>query len=186
MKSKILQFSFNVLLIFSILSCFRESVNPSKLELPPITKTGENTFGCMIGNEIWTANSPGGCFNCSSNPFGIVEYDNFGPWIIVIGAENSHENVIDENINITVLYEDFIQVGDKIMFNSSEDFRTQITFQDQKSGKYLESDSTTQGHIIFNRLDFEEGIASGTFEVTITNHNNVVTINDGRFDVMLY
>jgi hypothetical protein len=52
MKTKIYKLSMIILLffLFAAGSCEKEDEAP---QLPPVTQTGEDTFGCLVNGEAW-------------------------------------------------------------------------------------------------------------------------------------
>ncbi len=181
MKTTILLFGLFLLLQTG---CNKEDV--FKPTLPPITQTGENTFGCFIDGNLLTPRSgtgwqgipdPGMIFlgttsmiynelrvrDFKSGNFGILKLhiDNLdinGEGSFIINESNCEDgNNANPNINITCrLFDNW--------YCSIEN----------------------GGTLIITRYDFDNGIVSGTFSCTAVNKddpNDVIEITEGRFDI---
>lgn len=168
-------------------SCWEE-VHPDYLQLPDITETGENTFGCLINGEIWAANGPPGCFYCGPNPSARVDYSyiydtssiGYRPDYLYLGARNSYQDIISQKIQIVLIIDYTFNVGDPILLN---DPSVRFEFLDEQNNCWLESDSTTNGFLQINRYDVDEGIVSGIFEASLSDSCTTVEITEGRFDL---
>ena len=167
-------------LIFSLLSLFfvlqscknDDDNNCQGIEcLPPVTQTGEGTFGCLVNGEPFIDNS--GFFNCfyqlvdGEYYFGISAEDNVeGIRQIFIGSNESQielSNIINLNPDISGNFYGGLNIN-----NLGGTLRT----------------NDLGGTIIFNEFTTNPNVVSATFEFTITNPNTGITyeITEGRFD----
>ena len=169
-----------LLLICLLSSCGWESVEPDKLVLPPVTRTGQETFGCFVNNEIWAANGGPGCWNCGPNPKARTDGNHR---IVYFGARNEHEEQIAQNINFTFFANNNFEVNKAIDFGNADSTYLRLVFRDELTGCYLESDSLTEGSLTVTRFDTDAGILSGTFEAELMGECDTIVINDGRFDL---
>jgi hypothetical protein len=165
-----------------------ESWNP---ELPPITQTGANTFGCKINGEIMIPRD-----SRKSQLGGIptgVEYgsDTNYDWIESSDKYTSRGGVTFKLPNIQNLgvgeYEVKTVKGAISILLDGSFLNTNITYM----GAIYYSDSPTSGYssiegtgkIIITRYDDE--VISGTFYCKLKNDidpNAIIEITEGRFD----
>ncbi|MGK7391245.1 MAG: hypothetical protein ACNS60_12895 [Candidatus Cyclobacteriaceae bacterium M2_1C_046] len=166
-------------------SCWEE-IHPDHLQLPDITETGENTFGCLVDGEIWAANGPPGCFHCGPNPYARVFFSyvndtsEYHPDYLYVGARNSYQGIISQEIGIVLILDNSFTVGNPIEISSP---MIRLEFMDEKNNCRLESDSTTNGFLQINRYDIDDGIVSGIFEAFLSDSCKTVVITEGRFDL---
>ena len=182
----VLLWTASIITLLSFEACWEE-VHPDKLELPKITTTGENTFGCLIDGEIWAANGAPSCTFCGPNPGARVDHlyysnvaDTFSD-MLSLGARNAYKDLIAQELSISFTLTDTYILGDTI--NAGSTRWTGINFYDELNKCYIESDSTTSISIIVNRYDREVGIVSGTFSGELTDSCRALSISDGRFDL---
>jgi hypothetical protein len=180
---------FLFIAILTLESCWEE-IHPDNLKLPEITDTGENTFGCLINGEVWSANGPPGCWNCGPNPKARLDasptndtsasaYRND---ILYLGARNAYSGVIAQNLNIVLLFADSFEIGKPIDLNNKNSGN--IQFWDELNNCILiESDSTSNAYVQINKYDEENGIVSGIFEGTLSDTCQTLEITNGRFDL---
>uniref|UniRef100_UPI00404778B3 hypothetical protein n=1 Tax=Roseivirga sp. TaxID=1964215 RepID=UPI00404778B3 len=167
------------LLSLSLLSvqCDFLKIDDPKPELPPITMTGENTFGAIVNGKVWVPISKlkqTAIFQVSNN--------------LQISAELEHINngqEIDQDINILIFNEEIVEAN--FVFNSSKSDNFLFIFKDINSCSYdIKSDSEVEysGFLNINNLDKVNHIISGTFEFTINRDGcPQVRIEQGRFDL---
>jgi hypothetical protein len=94
-----------VLLLSLLTSCSEDSNNP-EAQLPPITQTGENTFGCLIdgklliprdGTGTWGGSDKGFMFwgdptdNMQYNEIEIKDYKSYRTAKLLIHIQNLHQ-----------------------------------------------------------------------------------------------
>lgn len=163
-----------IISLFLIFSCDDESESRS---LPPITDTGENTFGCKVNGEVWIPSWSAFCRNkgdeiykgigkdfyrispqsCIGQPGGIL---GFLFWVY------HHNNKIDSIVSRTTPRNN----------ENNTNFSTIV-----KTFKGKDLDDFNFNIIIGNNSD----ILHGTFEFDLvdTSRNVTYEIREGRLDV---
>jgi len=175
-----------VLIFFTItISCINK--DDPKDQLPSITQTGANTFGCVINGEVLIPKNGIGV----PEPKGIQVYY-FQNKNFVIDAANLKDNDGDR---IYIYVHNLISTG-TYQFGLSNGANTSTfepsyphcwirTFNGSTGGiKYLSN--TNSGTITITRFDPINHIVSGIFNLTVFNKNKpneTIEITNGRFDV---
>ena len=175
MKKKLL---FILILAFGLTSCDLLKVGDSgtdkEPELPPITTTGENTFGAIVNGDIWLPSSSirqGAVFQTTE--------------LITIFADKEIGD-IDQNFSITIRNESITE--GRFEFNSSNKEENRfVEWQDDKSGCFYKAeDDSSQytGSLDVIKLDKTNKIISGTFEFVLSKVGcPMLEIEKGRFDL---
>ena len=166
-------FYFLLLFVFSIsfLSCDdddKKTTNPID-QLPPITQTGKNTFGCLINGEP---------FNVRNTSLQTAIYQG---GILQIGAY-IETNSKDQGIIIWLDRE--IEVGETYVLN--ENVSSIGFFKDYISGCVdFQTFSPNSGTITIKSFDQNNFTISGTFEFKLFSNNcqENINITSGRFDL---
>ncbi|WGH74389.1 hypothetical protein P8625_09725 [Tenacibaculum tangerinum] len=189
MKIKILK----TVLLFAVIIFFNCSNNDDSIEqdqLPPITQTGANTFGCVINGEVLV---PKDAINYPPGPIprGLkVYYQNN---ILTIDAGN----LADDNGNRVYIYINGINSTGSFELNNAE--YTANNFTPNYSYLWVRENNndidkiylskTTTGSINISRFDSVNNIVSGNFDnlniVNKDNTNESITLTNGRFDFNL-
>jgi len=174
MTTKIL--SFLLMLLLAQCDRCKEEVKPvSELDkLPPATKQGKFTFGCLINGKAFSETNSGNMIAIYQQGFLFFGVD-----------KNSQGYTIGMDISIP----------DPIELNKKYDL-TQIPYYRARFRKYLAGSSsnspicyydfanTLSGQVIITRFDRQKFIVSGTFEYTTALPNcDTIRITDGRFDL---
>jgi len=143
---------------------------PTELEkLPPLTTSGENTFGCLVNGEAYIVTSA----------YNLVAMYQQG--VLFIGGENDFKGI---STHISLLVEDRIAEGEAFVLNTDTspkgEYYTQSCFY-STSSKY-------SGRIEIAYFDTKGHIISGTFEFLATandacGNDEIMNISDGRFDL---
>jgi len=157
-----------VLLI--IISCEKE---PLPEALPPLTMSGENTFGCLINNEVFV---PG--IHRFSGPDGIsneIIFSSFPlyPQYFLSISVHRLADFNDEIKDISL----FIQVDSLKSAEKFEYSRFSLIYRNESYSKIIDSE------INIVNLDTINKIISGTFFTAIANDFDTVFITEGRFDL---
>jgi len=160
-------------------------------QIPPVTQTGANTFGCLVDGKPWTANT-GLSFSVKPLYIGAGYID--GKYFLKLSArQRQSKEGIDSNIDI------FIEGANKkgvFLLNINDAIGPRISTPISSVGVYrisdnytypYETDSAHTGQVTITRYDAANKIAAGTFYFTAQNVDNdsIVHITDGRFDVIL-
>ena len=135
--------------------------------LPAITTTGQNTFGCRVNGKVWLPQ--GGSFQPG------VYADLFGNQIGIGGYNDTR--VDDVSIWLNPIYDTCYYKFPKYDL---------ITARGQYiANRYYITDSLRTGYIHFSRVDFKQGVFSGTFafDTYSNDKKDTIHITDGRFDI---
>ncbi len=154
-----------LLLLFAIittLSCCKKdddqvTQNPID-QLPALTQTGANTFGCLINGEPFVVTN-------TSDQVAIYQQGQlqFGAQgiTIILGDQ------LEENINYSLVGQAEYLVN-----------------PNPQLGCHYEFENTYQGYLTFTKIDTENFILSGTFEFSTVNDDcENADITNGRFDL---
>ncbi len=137
-------------------------------KLPPITTTGENTFGCLVNGKAFVVRN-------SSKQVSIYQQGQlqFGSSI--------DDGTLDESI--------YMILGDPLITNSIYDFKesdsnAEYQYRNIDVVCYYAFEDTYEGSIQFSNIDRDNFIISGIFEFSsITEGCDTIKITDGRFDM---
>lgn len=152
-------------------------------ELPPVTATGENTFGCLLNGEVWLPEmhfNTGGMRRISGSyyngNFSITATKKPGS-----DGPDMHQ-IID--INVTGQLADWVPLDYPHEDNTSAYFGGYAHYINFIDGCQYLTDSVQPGFIQFLRFDSVARIVSGTFEMTLAEPGcDTIFIRDGRFDL---
>jgi len=186
MKAKKLQ----IILLLAVFTFFNCSNNDDPIEqdqLPPISQTGANTFGCIINGKVLIPKDGIGV----PQPKGIsVKYRGNKNFIIDVA------NLKDINGDRIYLYVNNLTSTGAYSFGLSNG-ENDLTFEPNFPHCWVRTFNTTNGGIRYfsntntgtitiTRFDEDNHIVSGTFKITVFNENNpneTIEITEGRFDV---
>ncbi len=171
-------------LLVTGISCKKKSNNPVN-DLPPLTTTGANTFGCLVNGQAFLPKAAGVSGREPLNfSYGIVN----NKTSLIINVENSGSKgsaYIRLFINAAVLKqgEDYTLASGYPLDDSpnghynyrgpQESYGTDYNTNNQVKGKL---------HLTY----FNEKIASGTFSFdAVSEAGEKVEITEGRFDIKL-
>jgi hypothetical protein len=160
-------------ILFAAGSCEKEDEEP---QLPPITQTGEDTFGCMVDGEVWMPKA----YDLFPMKHVVLErVDDERIWHI--GARQGSAS----NFYFSI-YEDSLKVGKiSIPVDESNDVGIYHASQHFDNSSFRWNDELP-GELIITRLDTINKIISGTFWFDLLNSGNEkVEIRDGRFDLVI-
>jgi len=158
-------------------NCSPTSEIPGTLDslgLPPATTTGANTMGCLINGEPWLP--------LRRNIFGNLFYS----ISFTVGSQSSGGGVsiqarrkfddIDETMNFSAFPAEVVGTYPYQVITNN--------FLNSNCGLY-DLDTTQNNFIEITRLDFEEEIISGQFQMTVFSENcqDTLHITNGRFDL---
>lgn len=144
-------------------------------KLPPMTSSGQNTFGCLINGQAFVAHD--------QNPFlaktiqaSIGYHDTSGKAYHIQGGFITGS-----------LYSDiYLGLSDKsVILHAGNSLSILVVQRPPGSLRavYYETDSVHQGKLTFSQIDDHLGVYSGTFEGDVVNNKGeVLHITAGRFD----
>jgi hypothetical protein len=188
-----------LLLLFAFTSCSNDNNDSTQDQLPPISKIGANTAGCIINGKVLIPKN-------GSQAIG-------GPPIYglnVNAGNNFNEPIIgddywqleiankkDTNSAGIILWIKNMEtgIGDYIINQSNGELYTDGPNNNQVIAGIKENginktywSGVNAGMIKITRFDYLNGIYSGIFNVTLYNKDNpleIIQITDGRFDIKI-
>ncbi|WGH74390.1 DUF6252 family protein [Tenacibaculum tangerinum] len=186
MKTNILK----TVLLFAVIIFFNCSNNDDSIEqdqLPPITQTGANTFGCVVNGKVIIPKDGIGV----PQPKGINVYyfqnNNF-----VIDAANLKDSNRDRiylyvnNLTSTGTYSFGVSNGQGTSTFEPDFPHCWVRTFDNANGSKRYFSNLNSGSITVTYFDANNHIVAGTFQLTVANENDtndVIEITEGRFDV---
>ena len=175
-------------LLFAIIFYNCENNDPQD-QLPPITQTGANTFGCIINGEVLIPKNSNGVPNAKGleayykdNKTFILDANNYsnsnGRLYIYIYDLNSEGNTsleLSEGLSSFHFEPNYSHLWCRVY--------------DQTEGNNIYISTTDSGAIEITRFDVINNIISGVFDnltlVNINDSNDIIEIKEGRFDINL-
>ncbi len=168
-----------IVLFAAMLSCTKKVS-----ELPPITQTGANTFGCKVSGELWV---PGGFGPfATAEPLEAIVFPN-GEFYLK--ARNFSTSPVEKEFEIFI--KDLNGPG-TYLFNTNVGYPT----RDANYAYYVRRNFNPQnewitsaqynGSITFTVVDTVRRFVSGTFQFNAINMYNdpiPISVTEGRFDV---
>ena len=155
-----------------------EVVNQLAL-LPPATRTGEHTFGCLVNGQAWVPKT-------STDMVALYESG-----LLQIGASVKRKG-IDQKLGI-LLRQDILEEG---VYNLLEDSLYGADFTDSSEERMnaagtdyegiceYEYEDLIDGTLTITHFDNENFVISGTFAfTTATDDCDTLRVTDGRFDM---
>ena len=157
-------------------SCKKEKSNNPVDNLPPATQTGENTFGCLVNGEVFTAkNKALGSFDL------FKEYTFYnGSMLLTVSAYNSKNNS-----QILIHIRDLEVKNDaKFILNSNDTPLGEYVITHNGVFNSYKTNLTNNRVLEVSRYDNKLSILSGKFSFDAVNANGEkVEIREGRFDL---
>jgi hypothetical protein len=198
MKNSLFILFFSVIALFACLtSCQKDDTSSPPLpdELPPITQTGEQTFGCLFNGEVWV---PKHYSNSIVNPPVVLQASwdqqnqgNGKRFIVNAQRTRKDDNSPREHI---ILYANTDSIESKLFLDVSfvvdslSKSGSYYTYQAYRNAPYsvYSSVKNKNSFICFSSFDTINRIASGTFSIDLLNiedNQDTISIREGRFDV---
>jgi len=162
---------------FAFTGCDDDDKQPTLTELdklPPLTFTGENTFGCLIDSVAFT----------TSIVYSVYQND----FLLTIGGRIQSDLQNNTDMTVSMVTRSTVNSGDTFLLNvegvedgSSWGSYTTIN-DDTVCGR--ETNDVNTGRLAIEHIDKENFIISGTFNfIACTQDCDTVRITDGRFDL---
>jgi len=168
---------FFILLSLILCNCNLFKNLETQPQMPPITQTGANTYGCMYNGKLWL---PGG-YNGTSNYQ--VSYDKSYAGSFDISTYRYGDSDNDQQY-IYIFIRGLYQTGTYYLKNKGN---LAIVLRDRKPRCFYDSTDSLQfasGYVTITKLDM--GIISGTFEFTLAKQGcDTIKVTNGRFDKKL-
>ncbi len=180
----------NTLQILLTLSCFVLLFNSckkkdhQKIELPPITMEGKNTFGFMVDNTIWLPSTRLVVFPNTSRKLCISYQKETGMLSISSYRDNLKDKSYVDNVYI---YLKNIKEEKVYELNSSNVREISLYIDRNPTKAHSFIPSLNKGTLYIHKLDTINNIISGEFEIEFTEENSkkTILINKGRFDLQM-
>jgi hypothetical protein len=165
----------HLILCTSLLSsCRKQAVD----QLPPITHTGTNTFGCLINGGAWIPTGSGLGVNPTSGGF----FKNPDLTVSIYIQASSVNDYID------IYLKNITQPGTYVLNQETNPFlvypESYGAYFISGSSNYYATDNVHTGTVSITNADTITQIVSGTFEMNVfrKSTNEVINITEGRFD----
>lgn len=180
-------------MLFLISACLTED-EPWNPELPPITQTGENTFGCYVDGQLllprdrrvfWGPTIKGMTMSEYSSTPSKIDFFN----LRVIDGKTDVGFLSFYFYNLNELGEGTYSIKQGYIWQTDAEISTTnfwIKSPRYTSKRYLSIKDS--GTLTITRYDYVNGIISGTFNCKVINDNDsseIIQITDGRFDINL-
>lgn len=179
-------FKFYLVLLIAITGCGKDHrIIPIDEELPPITTTGENTFGFLKNGEVWTPYLPFSLFPPGSSKLSVI-YKNESGEIELRAGRTIPERNINEDI---FLYSDSIfEIGTYHFISNHPLYIRDMTFfidNSESIEKRFLLTNISDGELEISHYDTINYIISGMFNLILIDTINLdsIQITEGRFDV---
>jgi hypothetical protein len=151
--------------------CESNQIPKTELEkLPPVTQTGENTFGCLVNGKAWVPES-----NTDATAYYQLK-------TLQIGAATTSDGVS------LVLLENNSILTKGVYTLVNNEYSDTFFYKDINNDPcYYEKVNVLDGELTITTLDFTKAILSGQFEfgVFIDATCDTLKITNGRFDLSL-
>jgi len=177
------------------ISCSKKDDNGLKPTLPPITQTGENTFGCYANGVLITPRDGTGSFNVHDPGMSFIAGPGAGN--ITYHEISVHDFASEKTSKILlhIVELDSIGAGEYTVKQSNckgnldgpaaNHIFCRIWDSKNETYKYYCS-LENSGIISITRYDLENRIISGEFSCLAVNSvdpNDIIEITEGRFDI---
>ncbi len=168
-------------LVFTAYSCSKNDTPtpPTPLEqLPPATKVGANTAGCLVNGEAFLPKgfSPSGNLICY-----YINQKTFSLLISSIGNTTTNSIYIESNneeLEINKIY------SLNMIRSSNSKFAEYNILRDNGNDELHTTTPEVIGEFIITHHDYDNAIISGTFWFdAINNAGEKVEVREGRFDM---
>ncbi len=174
----IFQYLTLFLLVLHSVACSDDDDRAPIDQLPPVTQTGEQTFGCLINGEAFIPIRSGG-----GRPRAFYQFVN-GAFTLGISASNGNAGPNFESVALAGIDVDMLTEKTYILIEEeSGKFSGRYSIGGGLTIRTVTS-SNDPGTLTITKFDQENGIIAGTFEFTaLDNDGNEINITNGRFDM---
>jgi hypothetical protein len=147
----------------------------SNEQLPPVTQTGENTFGFKLDGEVWLPYLEG--FDFAGRRALTANYTQQLSLFTLIARKYDDSEEVDEYLSISIDSLSILNIDNSfvkhIRYRNSNNENVQV---------YQMGAIQNDNFISITKLDPTNHIISGTFEFTLNDGNQDIRITEGRFD----
>jgi hypothetical protein len=177
-------------ILLTAASCKKNNNNSATDQLPPITQTGANTFGCLINGNVWLPKGYDGRFVNSRITIDPSYAD--GDLTIrtyrIEGDKRYSITLSSDSIKNIGLYQIKSYSRCKFVFGkNASDFS--ISYCSVTNSNGIGNPNNIDGYLKITKYDLVNRIFSGEFEVSFNNTDcgfgDPVRITQGRFDYRL-
>lgn len=149
-----------ILVILLVSSCEKEKFKEGEKRLPNATERGRGIFACYLGDHTYIAKKQQAVtYNQTTGYFFLENINPFYDFRLFV-----FEGVFGPGTYV------FDITGDDVVYGNT----------------FYGIDSAGTNELEITKLDLEEKIVAGTFELDVTNDNgNQLKIRDGRFDLKM-
>jgi hypothetical protein len=147
-------------------------------QLPPATKTGANTAGCLVNGEAFL---PKGFFPSGNLICYFINQNHFS--LSISNKENNNVN------SIIIVVEDLnLVIGEVVNLNmirsSNSKFAEYNILRNSGNDELYSTTPEVTGELVITYHDYDNAIISGTFWFdTINNSGEKIEVREGRFDM---
>ena len=165
-----------------VASCDKSKDNIKLGDLPGISETGSNTFGCMINGKGFIPQTHFGDYLASPLSAEYIRHYGLGDSpISIVGTDDNHDPVINIYFIIDTTG---VQSGSLVVLHADSAGHQSSAGLDKFGIYKIISPLFGQVHIL--KYDVPGKILAGTFSFTaVDTAGNKAVITDGRFDVKL-
>ncbi|WP_299672998.1 hypothetical protein [uncultured Polaribacter sp.] len=195
MKNSFFKTKTLIMLLFLTIGCSETEKEVFTPTLPPITQTGENTFGCYIDGKLLVPRDRSVFGGTTVKGMTISEYSSSPTEIDFFNLRiiDGQSDVGDFSFylyNLDELGEGTYNIKKGNLWQSTSDIKT-INFwlktpRNISVKRYFSIENG--GTLTIIKYDYTNGIISGTFSCKAINNNDssdVIEITEGRFDINL-
>ena len=176
MKPNILVFTLACILLTQ---CRKHDPDPVS-QLPPVTQTGANTFGCLVNGQPWTPKGYNGSSNYS------VYYDaQYRKGTLNISTYRYNSDANDSRQDIIIFSDSLLTTGTYPL--TIKNHQEALYYGSKGQCEFHQNDiHYRRGNLTITRLDLQAGVISGTFDFTLYRPGcDSVKVTQGRFDKKL-
>jgi hypothetical protein len=164
--------------LLGLSQCKKEDLSPES-QLPPVTQSGANTFGCLLNGGVWTPQGFDGLDN-----FSVVYDRSYHQGNLNVGAYR-YENGAKHRQTL-VVFSDSIQGPGRYKLRTVGLHGAGFS-DDMINCTYSSAKSYCTGELVVTRLDRGPGgIIAGTFEFIMAPSTwgscDTIRVTKGRFD----
>lgn len=164
--------------VLAMSSCKKKKIT-SETSLPPISQEGKNTFGFMLGNEVWVP----GNFISLGYPSLSASYTTVYGINMVCRRISPIASTSRDDLYFKFLTPN-LSVGTYNLDHSNSEIILSVLQRDGSNKEFLLHNN---GQLTISRFDLANNIVSGTFsfEAKEETKGEIVKVTQGRFDVQL-
>lgn len=163
-------------LIIFFYSCTKDDIGE---QLPPETKIGANTFGCLINGKVWNAKK-----GSTSIPMLSIDHPHATELNIFASRCNTNSDRLNsaiEAFSFSIL-QDTVKAG---TFMLDDVVKRKGSFSSDLTNCYYETNDNNSNKLEITCFDTVQRIVSGRFELHFAARGNcaALDITNGRFDI---